>query len=444
MKIATVMDGAITTTIVLLGLAADHRNLERNADTPAATSTAMAPAVEAHEGLLYGRVTMEDGTVYEGRLRWGGDEEALWSNYFNGFKARNPWAAYAPAEQLMEERLSFEVFGKEIVLREQAMNLGRPLMVRFGDIARIDPRGRDLQVTLKSGTVVHLNRYAADDVADGLRVWDARHGMVDLGEWKIRTIELFAPPASGAAPQPIHGTVRTRQGDFSGLVQWNRREVLGSDQLDGLTADGEPLGVRFDAIRSIARQSPNSSLVTTLDGREIVLSDTREVGQGNSGMYVDDPRYGRVLISWHAFERVDFSPGGTGPAYDDFPAGAPLTGTVITRSGRQLTGRLVYDLDESETNETLDAPWQGVDYTIPFRLIASIVLPALDEPGARRARVTLRTGEELQLERGGDLSELNAGMLIFVDGDERAEYVPWAEVQEVDFEGAAGDRLPSN
>jgi hypothetical protein len=95
--------------------------------------------------------------------------------------------------------------------------------------------------------------------------------------------------------------------------------------------------------------------VTLLDGREIVLSGTAKVG-GNRGVYVDDPRYGRVLVSWDAFERVDFSPGGSGPAYGDFPPGRPLTGSVTTRAGRRLAGRLVYDLDESETTETLDAP----------------------------------------------------------------------------------------
>ena len=135
--------------------------------------------------------------------------------------------------------------------------------------------------------------------------------------------------------------------------------------------------------------------MTLLDGREIVLSGTREVGHGNRGIYVDDERYGRVLISWDAFERLDFSPGGTGPAYGDFPPGRPLTGSVITRSGRRLAGRLVYDLDERETTETLDAPSQGVDYTIPFRLIASIVRPRLEEGGAPRDRVTLHSDEEL-------------------------------------------------
>jgi hypothetical protein len=140
-----------------------------------------------------------------------------------------------------------------------------------------------------------------------------------------------------------------------------------------------------------------------------------------------------VLISWDAFERVDFSPGGSGPTYADFPKGLHLTGSVTTSTGRRLAGRLVYDLDESETTETFDAPSAGVDYTIPFGLVASIVLPGGEGSGDRPAQVTLHNGEELQLERSGDLGEANAGMLVFVEGGARPEYVPWAEVRRVDF-----------
>jgi len=260
---------------------------------------------------------------------------------------------------------------------------------------------------------------------------------VDLGEWPIRRIELIAAPASNGRPvsaaAPLYGTVHTRHGAFTGLVQWDREACLGSDLLDGRTADGE-LRLRFDAIRSIERRSESSSLVTLLDGHEVVLSDTREVGQGNRGVYVDDLRYGRVLVSWDAFERVDFTPGGESPAYDAFRPGHPLTGTVLTRDGRRLAGRLVYDLDESETTETLDAPSRGVDYTIPFDLIGSIVLPGLDEPGLETACVTLRSDEELRLVLTGDLGEFNAGMLIFVEGEERPEYVQWTEVRQIDFD----------
>ena len=414
-------------------LAAAHWVREQDVDRAAAPSSAITTSTEEdHQSFLYGRITTNDGATYEGRLRWGGDEEAFWGDYFNGFKDKNPWVAHVPPEQLKESR-PIEIFGLEIAHRESQIDLGRPFMARFGDIARIEANGRDLRVTLKSGTVFDLDRFAANDFADGVRVWDDRRGVVDFDEGRIRSIELLHSGWLGTVPDRLHGTVRTRQGDFTGFVQWDRKECVGTDELDGHTAAGE-LSLRFDTIRSIARNSRDNALVTLLDGREIVLSDTREVGHGNRGIYVDDRRYGRVLVSWDAFERVDFTPGGSGPAYADFPPGRPLTGTVTTRAGRRLAGRLVYDLDESETTETLDAPSQGVDYTIPFGLIASIVSADREERGAQRARVTLHSGEELQLERTGDLGERNAGMLIFVDGRERPEYVRWTDVEQVDFD----------
>jgi hypothetical protein len=443
-KSLVVIAGAVP---LLLAIAFGHRALERDgrpaapgsSATPPSTlpeATATPPVAQTHQGFLYGRITTVVGTTYEGRLRWGGDEEAFWGDTFNGYKDENPWVAHAPRERLPEERRPIKIFGVEIARRKSQVNVDRPFMARFGDIARIEARGFDLRVTLKSGTVFDLDRFSADDLSDGLRVWDGRHGLVDFGEWWIRTIQLLPTPSQGAAPSRLYGTVRTRQGDFTGFIQWNREEGVGTDELDGHTSDGE-LSLRFDTIRSIARRSRDGSVVTLLDGQEIVLDDSRDVGEGNRGIYVDDRRYGRVLISWDAFRRVDFSPGGGGPAYGDFPPGGPLTGSVTTRDGRRLAGRLVYDLDESETTETLDAPSRGVNYTIPFGLVASIGLPGGDERDAQRARVTLHGGEELWLERAGDLGEGNAGILIFVDGREPPEYVPWPDVEQVDLDRPA-------
>jgi len=434
---ATIAGGTFATVLILIALAAGHRAYKQHLDPAAATSPAIAaaethPMAENHQDFIYGRITTADGETYEGRLRWGGDEEAFWGDYFNGFKNENPWAALAPPEQLTE-RHPIEIFGVEISGRERQIDVGRFFMGRFGDITRIEARGGDVRVSLKSGTVFDLDRFAAGDFDDGVRVWDGRRGVVDLGSRRIRTIELLPTPALGAAPYRLHGTVRTRQGDFTGFVQWDREKCVGPDELEGHAADGA-LSLRFDTIRSIARRSRDSALVTLLDGREFLLADTRHVGHGNRGSYVDDRRYGRVLISWDAFERVDFSSGGSGPAYDDFPPGRPLTGSVTTRAGRRLAGRLVFDLDESETSETLDVPSRGVDYTILFGLVASIVLPGREQSGARLSMVTLHDGEELQLEQTGDLGEGNAGMLVFVDGGQRPEYVPWTEVERVDFD----------
>jgi hypothetical protein len=400
----------------------------------AATTSLIGQASPALSGgqaaahLLYGRVTT-DQAVFEGRLRWGGDQEALWINYFNGAKSRNPWSAYAPGE-----RRSLTLFGLDIAGWTSQADVGRPFMARFGDIRRVDRYGREWRITLKSGAVVHIAWGGADDMNDGLRVWDGTRGVVTLAESPIRTIEFLAAPPREDSALPLYGRVRTRQGDFTGFLQWNRTECLGTDTLDGRTADGVRR-VRFDTIRSIARHSPASALVTLVDGRSLVLSGSREVGgQDYGGIYVDDQRYGRVLVSWDAFERVDFRDGGASPAYVDYAPGRPLAGTVTTRDGRRLAGRLVYDLDESETTETLDAPAGGIDYTLPFSLVASIVAPTPEGSGAQRVMVILRGGEVLQLEQGGDLSWRNAGMLVFGEGRERPEYVRWADVKLVEFD----------
>jgi hypothetical protein len=401
---------------------------ERNFGTDTSIPPAIAPAsaVEAaHPSFLYGRIGTAAGVTYEGRLRWGRGrgQEAFWGDYFNGFKSENPWAVHVPPERLGKDPI--KIFGIDIGGGSK-LDLGRPFMARFGDIARIEALGRDVRLTLKSGTVLITNYSSFNDLDDGVRVWDRRQGILDVGARQVRTIDFLPAPGAGPLPHRLHGTVSTRSGDFTGFVQWNRNQGLGTDELGGRTADGD-LRVRFDTIGSIAREV-QSSRVTLLDGREILLTGPGS-GHPNLGIYVDDPRFGRVLVSWDTFERLDFSPGGSGPAYGDFPPGLPLTGIVTTRAGRRLAGRLVYDLDESETTETLDAPAEGVDYTIPFGLIISIVLPGREEP----AMVTLSNGEQLQLDRRGDLGEANGGMLIFVDGSQRPEYVLWTDVERVDF-----------
>jgi hypothetical protein len=440
---------AATFAILLVAvLAGNYRGVEGRVEAPALMAvegtSPPAPVEHGGEGFLFGRVTTEEGTTYAGRLRFGRTEEAFWGDYFNGFKHKNPWAGQSQVPGLTQKRRSFTIFGFEIPLGTQQIDLGRPFMARFGDIARMEEQGRDLRVTLKSGTVFELAWGAANDFDDGVRVWDEKGGAVDLASWaggipppsrvRIRTIELLAPPAPlRDVPPRLHGTVRTRHGDFSGFIQWNRQSGVSTDVLIGRTVEG-PVRLRFDTIRAIARRTGDSAQVTLTEGRELVLSVTRTEGEQNGGMYVDDRRYGRVLVSWGAVERVDFSAAGdSGPAYNDFPKGRPLTGTVTTRGGQRLTGRLVYDLDESETTETLDAPAEGVDYTIPFGMVATVAA-AGGVPDAPRVSVTLHSGEVLQLERAGDLGAGNAGVLVFVEGRERPEYVRWTEIARIDFE----------
>lgn len=433
---------AISLVLVLAGLAVSRRLLQRAArpvaaKPPAGTAPAPepspAPPADGGQGFLYGRVTTVAGATYEGRLRWGREEEAFWGDTFNGVRKGNPWVSRVPEGKLPKEQRPIELFGVEIARREVRPDVSRLFMARFGDLARIEGSSRKVRVTLRSGTVAELDRFASSDFDDDVRVWDREHGVVDLDSRLIRSIDLLPTGRLDAVPGRLHGTVRTKQAGFTGFVQWDREKGLGSDELEGDSA-GKATRFRLDSVRSIARLADDGSLVTFLDGRTAILSGNRSLGPGNRGAYVDDPRYGRVLVSWGAFDRVDFTPDGSGPGYGDFPPGRPLSGSVSTRAGRRLAGRLVFDLDESETTETLDAPSRGVDYTIPLGLVASIVLPLRKETDARHARVTLHRGEELLLERSGDLGEGNAGMLVFVEGVPSPEYVPWSDVEKVLFD----------
>jgi hypothetical protein len=267
----------------------------------------------------------------------------------------------------------------------------------------------------------------SNDVDAKVVVWDTSLGQVGVDWRHIRSVELMPTPAALAVSEPrLYGTVKTRSGDFTGFVQWDQEECLGSDELDGETEDGD-MSVRMGNIRSIERRSRSSSTVTLQDGRTVVLSGTNDVDSSNRGIYVEDPRYGRVLINWNAFERVDFVDGGSGPGYKAFAPGQPLAAIVTIAGGKKLTGRLVYDLDESETTEMLDGERRDVEYSIPFALVQTIV------PGPSSARVTLRSGEELFLDDTTDVSQDNAGLLIFELGKERPTYVPWEDVEVIEL-----------
>jgi hypothetical protein len=395
---------------------------------------------DAYHGFLYGRVTTVDDKSYEGRLRWGGDQEAFWTDYFDGVKKTNPWAAHVPALATPGERRPIEVFGFTLGGRSPSAELARPFMVRFGDIARVEARLAEVQVKLKSGSTVVLNRFEAGDIDDGVRVWDDKRGIVDLDARQIRSVEFSATQPLSALPSRLHGTVRARDGEFNGFIQWDRQHYTGSDAISGRTPDGE-VTVPFDTIRSIARHSRDSARVTLRDGRELVLAGTREVDHRNRGIAVDDGRYGRVVLAWSEFVSVEFSASDGGPGYEVFTPGQPLTGSIITRDGLRLSGRLVYDFDESETTDTFDVTSRdGVGYTIPLTLVASIVVRSGEQNGAPAPAVILRGGQEVRLERSGDLEERNLGVLVFIDGREQPHYVPWHDVAVIDLE--APDRRP--
>ena len=140
MNRTAISGGALMSVLVLLVLAGDYRALEQDVDASAAgsraTTSSTALTEEGNQGFLYGRVTTDDGAAYQGRLRFGRDEEAFWGDYFNGAREGNPWDRFISAEPLVGQPM--EILGIEIPALGGGVDLDRPFMARFGDIARIE------------------------------------------------------------------------------------------------------------------------------------------------------------------------------------------------------------------------------------------------------------------------------------------------------------------
>jgi hypothetical protein len=341
-------------------------------------------------------------------------------------KAELPRQDEVPEDQRRQPS-TLSLFGFEISLDDDG-DSGRQLAARYGDIREIEVTGRSGAVlVMKSGRRVEIDG-GSNDVGGQIQVWDGKRSPTELRWRDIERIRFRAAPADLAVDvRRLYGVVHTDEGDFRGWIQWDQDECLGTDELDGETGDGE-MSIPMGDIRTIERRGGRASRVTLRDGRELTLDGTNDVNSSNRGIYVEDERFGRVLVSWDTFERADFAdPPGSGPAYGAFEAGGPLRGTVTTRAGRKHTGRLIYDMDEEETWETLDGERRGIDYSIPLGMVASVT-PR--DGGA--SRVELRNGEVLELEGTTDTGENHAGVLVLAQG-RRPVYVVWEDVRRIDF-----------
>lgn len=407
-----------------------------------AVSAGWNPTASAeNDGFLYGKVTMRSGTEYTGMLRWG-REESFWDDLFDSMKQERPFLEddheeYGRSrrrdrdeERRTNSRGRIRILGKSFSWGDDdGWTSSRVFTARFGDIESITVTGdEDADILMKSGTVFEVSGYA-NDVGGEILVHDESLGSVELDWDRIDRIEFQAAPSRLEAPtRRLQGRVATDAGDFVGYVQWDSEECLGTDELDGDAEDGD-MSIAFDNIRSIERRGRRSSEVELKDGRTLRLRGTNDVNHEIRGIFVEDERFGRVKISWDEFDRVEFEDRpATGRGYDDYRPATKLAGTVTTLDGDDLEGRIVFDLDESETWEILNGSSRGIEYYVPFELIESI------EPAGRdQSIVTLRSGEELVLEDGQDVSDRNDGLLVYAGDDDTATHVPWEDVERIVF-----------
>ena len=226
----------------------------------------------------------------------------------------------------------------------------------------------------------------------------------------------------------LRAKVKTSVGVFSGWLAWDSQECTTADILDGDTEDG---GVKLEMgkIRALERKSRSATRVTLVDGRVLELSGSNDVDDSIRGILVEDERYGRVSISWEVFERAEIEAAeDSGRGYDEYPPLGPLRARVATSDGRNLSGEIAFDLDETEAWEMIDGIRDDVEYNVPFSRVREI------RPlSQRRTDIVLDNGERLALEGQTDVDDSNAGVA-FLSAKGTDAYVPRDQIASIKLE----------
>lgn len=439
-----------------------------------------APLEAQHQDRVWGRVFTHDGEMHEGFIhlaRWRA--AAGWADVLAALKEipEQHYQDWLDATRGGEPHVgTVELKGYRITWEQKHPAFERPQLsgIRLGHIAvlRIEEEEK-VQVVTRSHRDTRFepgDTVAADDAGDmralGLWGWADRWmtltwswnstelrienegGRIEVDGDDVARVEFGAPPSGSAPDSPrLYGTVEDRSGrSFTGFVTWNRRQVLESQSLTGVWQDVPELAnpwesdeyersFRFSEIRSLER-TPCFAKVTLKTDTVMELCyepfepDPRPV-------QISDPGLGLVEVDWDAVRTLRFEPAPGLPGYGAFDGGRLLSGTVVTRDGEEITGRIRWDADEEWSWELLQGSSDGVDFSIEFGYVTHI-----ERREPEGALVTLRDGRSFHLTGGFDVGRDNRGIFIFpppADGVETDQpgpewrYVAWEDFREARF-----------
>jgi hypothetical protein len=393
------------------------------------------------ETFIYGKIKTEDGKEYEGPIRWG-KEEVYWSDIFNAAKLKNENLRYLSdrdRERLDDRNDSWfswddrNFFGTRhwASYSNHDRDYVHQFACQFGDIKSLKPTGsKYVELEMKDGRIFEVSGEGYNDIGLDIKITDQELGEMELYWNRIDKIEFMNTPSKLTQKfgDPLYGTVEAFGEKFTGFIQWDLDERLSTDKLDGDGDDGD-VSIAFGKIKSIEKRG-SRSLVILKSGRDLMLDGSNDVSHGHRGVIVMNSDFASVKIPWDEFDKVTFEEkiSGTLPTYNQFAAPKELNAKVTTADGKILSGKLVFDLDESFDYELLQGQEGEFEYAAPFRNVKRITTK-----GEHRCAVEFKNGKTLTLDEGQDVNEKNQGVLVFAKDKSDPVYVPWDEITQIDF-----------
>lgn len=389
---------------------------------------AIASDLCAQQGRICGVVQTRDGETFEGPIRWD-KNEAFWDDMLDATKKRE--GRYGEGRR-RERHIS--IFGLKITWDEDRGNDKATSGIQFGYIKTLERRSRNRAILeLKDGERITFYG-SGTDVGSGVReiiIDDPREGEVEL-DWDDLDMIEFAECDPDQITRPetrLYGEVETRRGDkFKGFICWDMDELFYSDILDGEERHRNRK-IPFGKIKAIERRSSSSARVYLRNGDKMKLSGTNDVDNGNRGIVILDRDFGRVVVEWDDFDRLEFLDGGDKylPSYDDFEETRPLYGVVYDEDGDSYEGFIRWDDDETYSWELLDGEYRGPEVDVEFSQIAEI-----EKVSSRSCRVTTKSGNSFKLSGSNDVNDENKGIFVTTEDGEEIE-LDWYDFDKVIF-----------
>jgi len=380
---------------------------------------------------LHGEVETFENT-YKGYIRWG-KEEVFCFDYFNASKLETQYnKEYLKSVENQNTSWLDDIdWDISSIWEDKRSSLRHEFNCEFGDIRSVEVLGENkVKLRLKNGVLLKVGGSGYNDIGTTINIIDEDLGEVKLRWNKIKRI-TFSSLRDRQGPtfgKPIYGKVNTyRKGSFTGYVQWDRDERVHQDLLDGKSRDGE-VAIAFGKISKIEK-GRNGSKVSLNSGREFYLTGSNDVNGGNRGVVVYVDGVGEIIVPWKSFLSLDIvEEKDKAMDVSQYKNIKQMEGKVFLYDNSSVSGKIIYDLDETWQFETLEGEDDHIKYRIPFKNIKSIKPKNYDY-----SLVTLKNNESFLLGRLRDVSDDNDGLLVISRSNTEPKFVAWDEISEIVF-----------
>lgn len=370
----------------------------------------------AFDSRIFGKITTVENEAYFGYITWN-QSKTYWIDYFQCEKSENPYSVYFRKNT----GVKFQQNG-----RSYSIPTTHIFVCRFGNMKKIRLTAPNrIELELKGGRKMELARGSSNDIGSPVSLQNDSLQIKFLWE-NISEMEFLESPSQSDEPTTF-GTVKSNQGIYTGIIEWNNSRQNKAKQFH-LYANQREIEAPLQQIRKVERIK-NDCSITFTDNRQHDIKNINNNSNQRKSVSIIMPNIGKVDVPWENLETLELTPQVQPKllSYDDFKTSEPLRAEVITQSGERVEGTIAFDLDEDLDCEVLDGKNDNVTYQIPLQYIRSI-----EPKNYKYSFITLKNGSALSLGDTQDTNLDNNGVMVF-NPKQLPVYIPWNEVKKITF-----------